>query len=88
MALNIVSAPPQCGKTCNCPGLIVYLKKLRAFICFVYLPADDATCPHRQRQDRRKNAHYMSVNVFSTEVLSTLLLRVRLEMELPFYTVI
>ena len=29
-------------------------KKLKAFICCVYLPADDATFPHGHRQDRRK----------------------------------
>ena len=73
-----------------CHNLIAhFFKKLRAFyICCVYLPADDATCPHGHRKGRRKNALYMSVNVFSTEVLGTLLLHLRLEMGLPFYTVI
>ena len=27
---------------------------MKAFICCVYLPADDATFPHGHRQDRRK----------------------------------
>ena len=61
---------------------------MKAFICCVYLPADDATFPHGRRQDRRKNAHYMGVNVFNTEILRTLLLHLLLQMGVPFYTVI
>lgn len=45
---------------------IIQKKKLKAFICCVYLPADDATFPHGHRQDRRKNAHHMGVILYLT----------------------
>lgn len=35
---------------------------MRAFICCVYLPADDAICPRGHRWNRIKNALYMCIN--------------------------
>lgn len=77
-------------KKYNCPDLIAhYSTKLRAFICCVYLLADDAICPHGHRQVTEEKMHFILVsNVSSTEVLGTLLLHLRLQMGLPFYTVI